>query len=484
MSSAWALVVVSDRSGGSKRAGKTEWADRRRPSTRRAGFTVHPDTTGGEMERAGVAGWRFSGPGSIQISFDVPATEPDTLLGWGLWFCISPNVDVRVDGFDYKTTLDAFVAPNWGKVGSIWRSDGDQLEFSVVFQGVDDEPWEVAVYDVNAGAIAHDFFDGVAADPDTKRAARLMSNMWAFAPEANFVTPALHVAVSEPIVEGDYRTVDDLGEVVLKSCNRCARFLPINVHNEREQLSFSNHCVARRPCRHATFGRLRNVASNEVLQLEYGYQLECRFCKKFAVNAAHNPQRTASQMKEDGTRRRAIEVLLTALYEGSPSLLHRKRFAGRELTESVWKRFGGRCFKCGTQLADQKAMHLDHTRPLALLWPLDETATCLCATHNSAKRDRPPSEFYDADELVRLADITGIPLEELQDPSPNVEAIALLADRLDWFFDDFLQREELQTERDGKLPADLLVKAIQRAIDLSPGVDLALNDIYKRQSRS
>ena len=186
-------------------------------------------------------------------------------------------------------------------------------------------------------------------------------------------------------------------------------------------------------------------------------------------------------MKEDGARRRAIEVLLTELYEGSPSLLHRKRFAGRELADSVWSRFGGRCFKCGTRLASENDMHLDHTRPLALLWPLDQTATCLCATHNSAKRARPPSEFYDANELSRLASTTGIPLEELRDPSPNVEAIELLTDRLDWFFDDFLQRDELQTERDGKLPADLLVKALQRAIDQTPGQDLDLSALYERR---
>jgi hypothetical protein len=170
-------------------------------------------------------------------------------------------------------------------------------------------------------------------------------------------------------------------------------------------------------------------------------------------------------------------VLLTELYEGSPSLLHRKRFAGQELVDDVWKRFDGSCFKCGTRLATQKGMHLDHTRPLALLWPLDETATCLCATDNSAKRDRPPSEFYDADELARLSEITRVPLAELDDPSPNVEAIQLLASRLGWFFDDFLQRPELQMERDGKTPADLLVKALQKAINRSE-VGLNLSELY------
>lgn len=81
------------------------------------------------------------------------------------------------------------------------------------------------------------------------------------------------------------------------------------------------------------------------------------------------------------------------------------------------------------ELATPRDMHLDHTRPLALLWPLDGTATALCATHNSEKRDRPPVDFYSHDELVRLSEITGIPLEEVKDPSPNMEAIELLRER-------------------------------------------------------
>jgi hypothetical protein len=185
-------------------------------------------------------------------------------------------------------------------------------------------------------------------------------------------------------------------------------------------------------------------------------------------------------MKEDAARRRAIELLLTELYGGSPLLRYRREHGGKELADVVWRNFGGMCFKCGTQLATQKDMHLDHTRPLALLWPIDGTATCLCVTHNSEKRARPPAEFYDEDELKRLSRITGIPLDELHDPSPNREAIDLLSKRLDWFFSEFLQTAELQTERDGKLPADLLVRAVQKAIDQLPDRSLDLETAYAK----
>jgi hypothetical protein len=117
------------------------------------------------------------------------------------------------------------------------------------------------------------------------------------------------------------------------------------------------------------------------------------------------------------------------------------------------------------------------------LWPIDGTATCLCVTHNSEKRARPPAEYYDSDEIKRLSEITGISLEELQDPSPNREAIELLSKRLDWFFSGLLQTEELQTERDGKLPADLLVRAVQKAIDQSSDRPLDLEKAYAEWQR-
>jgi hypothetical protein len=155
--------------------------------------------------------------------------------------------------------------------------------------------------------------------------------------------------------------------LLLKSCNRCGRYLPINFPSERNHLSFTNHCVAdhRRPCQHASFGRLRNIdGSGEILQLDYGFQLECRFCKKFEVNAPHNPQRSSAQMKEDGARRRAFEFLLAELYQGTPQLRYRHEY-NSELADDVWKRFGRKCFSCDAVLKSPREMHLDHTRPLA-----------------------------------------------------------------------------------------------------------------------
>lgn len=474
--------------GGAKRAGKAEWADRRRPSTRRAGYTTHPDATGGELQIVDVAGWRFEGDGRIRVEFELPQVPKGTLVGFGGWYYAPPSARAYLEQFPEEThpyTLTPPAAPNWSKFGSQFVSDGTKLDpFWFTVEGVAD-PEAVAFYDLHAGVIEHDYYSPERTGIEPERHARLMRNQHAFAPEANFVSAEYHADISDPVLEDGAVEVGDAARIYLKSCNRCARFLPINIENERLHLSFSNHCVAphRRPCSHTMFGRLRDVETGELVQLEYGYQLECRFCKKFEVNAPHNPQRSAAQMKEDGARRRAIELLLTELYGGSPALLYRREHGGEELAETVFRNFEGRCFKCGTRLASERSMHLDHTRPLALLWPLDGTATALCATHNSEKRDRPPSEYYDVDELGRLSEKTGISMEELVDPSPNREAVELLRERLDWFFEVFLQRDELQTERDGKLPADLLVKAVQKAINRLPGEDLNLAREYAEWNR-
>jgi hypothetical protein len=273
--------------------------------------------------------------------------------------------------------------------------------------------------------------------------------------------------------------------ITLKSCNRCARYLPVNVGGpgnefERYHLSFSNHCTADhlRLCRHSSFGHLREDGGGATLRLEYGFQLECRYCKKFTVNAAHNPQRTAAQMKEDAARRRGFELLLEALYEGAPQLRYRHR-TGRELADDVIAKFVGHCFRCGRDLRRTRGWHLDHTRPLALLWPLDVSATLLCGSCNSEKGNRPPAQFYTPDELVRLAEVTALPLEVLKDPAPNADALDRLMGRLDWFFGEFLRSPEMVQVRDGKVAGELLIKALQKVMGRCEGhSDPNLRELY------
>lgn len=426
--------------------------------TRKSGFSTRG--SGGELQIAAVGGYRLRGKERLALKFQLPSVPDGEILGFGGWFFISDKVNVTLEGFSGKYVLTDARDPNWAKFGSQWYSKGSPAPSpSLIFTAEKDGV--VAVWDVLCGRVYHEYLQHALP--------ALMTNMHAYAPEANFIDPNAQGTVNMTL-SGKVQEVPKATTIYLKSCNRCTRFLPINIADERLHLSFTNHCVAehRRPCSHSGFGRLTNVADGSILQLEYGYQLECRFCKKFEVNAAHNPLRTAGQMKEDAQRRRSLELLTEQLYGGTPQLRHRHE-TGRELAEDIWEKFEGRCFKCGTKLASPRDMHLDHTRPLALLWPLDGTATALCATHNSEKRDRPPVDFYSADELVRLSEITGIPLAELKDPSPNLEAIELLREKLEWFFQDFLIQPRLTEVREGKIAADLVVKALQKTLNKVPG---------------
>ena len=53
-------------------------------------------------------------------------------------------------------------------------------------------------------------------------------------------------------IEGSYRVV--AGEqLALKACNRCTRFLPIDIEDERNNLGYSNHCIKQAPCTHNSF---------------------------------------------------------------------------------------------------------------------------------------------------------------------------------------------------------------------------------------
>ena len=445
--------------GGGKLPGKTKYAGRRRDMTRTSGFKVHGETTGGEFRRRVEKTYTLKSGENIKVIFRLSGHKAGDLLAYGMWFWHTPGIVRSIIGGSTKRTLTEYAGSSWNKVGSMWIAESAS-PVEITFTLTATKTAQVAFYHPTGGVIQHQHIDNARKE--------LLPNMYQFAPEGIFLARDIEPKINIEIPKG--ASAGEPHVLILKSCNRCGRYLPINVPEERDQLSFSNHCVAphRRPCRHATFGRLRNVEDQaDILQLDYGYQLECRFCKKFEVNAAHNPQRNSAQMKEDAARRRAFELLLAELYGGTPQLRYRHE-TGSELADVIYERFGRACFNCGTKLPSANAMHLDHTRPLALLWPLDDTATALCGPCNSEKRDRAPADFYSPDKLAALSKITGIPPEELRGARPNEQALKLLLSKLAWFFGDFLARDEMTKERDGKITGELVIKALQKVLSRSP----------------
>ena len=277
--------------------------------------------------------------------------------------------------------------------------------------------------------------------------------------------------------------------VVLKSCNRCGRYLPINIFNEMKTLSFSLHCKKLAPCNHSTFSSyaIQNEVDIDYIKKSgikivngkvssyYGHQLECKACKKFFVNMPLNPQRNAQQFKEDGLRRRAIEVLVNHLLERNLVHFEFENRTKKEFTEYIWNKFDRKCFKCKKPL-DISEMNLDHTMPLAYLYRLDETATCLCDSHNSQKSDHFPIDYYTEDELVELSKITGLDLKTLHSRDVNYKVLDLLIKNVVWFYDEFLMEPDYQKVRDGILTANKINDSLKRVINGK--VDLA--EEYKK----
>lgn len=282
--------------------------------------------------------------------------------------------------------------------------------------------------------------------------------------------------------------------IVLKSCNRCGRYLPINIEDELKTLSFSLHCKKRAPCIHSTFRayKIENLSKLKAKDLRgpaiednkvvsyYGHQLECKACKKFFVNAPLNPQRNAQQFKEDGLRRRAIEVLVNSLLKRNLIHFEFERRTKKEFSRYIWEKFDKRCFKCGPD-SDPIAlgdMALDHTMPLAYLYRLDETATCLCSSHNSQKSDHFPVDYYSEEELVRLSTITGLSLNQLHKKEVNKQVLDLLIANVVWFYDEFLMQPDYQKVRDGIRTADKINDSLKRII--AGKVDLA--EKYRKET--
>lgn len=282
--------------------------------------------------------------------------------------------------------------------------------------------------------------------------------------------------------------------IIAKSCNRCGRYLPINIDNELKTLSFSLHCKKKAPCVHSTFRayKIQNRSDLKASDLNgltiedgkvvsyYGHQLECKACKKFFVNAPLNSQRNPQQFKEDGLRRRAIEVLVNTLLDKNLIHFEFERRTKKEFSRYIWEKFNKRCFKCGPDSAPIALgdMALDHTMPLAYLYRLDETATCLCSSHNSQKSDHFPVDYYTEEELVRLSRITGLSLTQLHKKEVNQQVLNLLIENIVWFYDEFLMHPDYQKVRDGIRTADKINDSLKRII--AGKVDLA--EKYRRQT--
>lgn len=191
---------------------------------------------------------------------------------------------------------------------------------------------------------------------------------------------------------------EDGGWLHLKKCSYCGRLLPINM-SKLGSLAFHKHNAKRTH-----------------------HQNECRSCKKWRINDNFNPARTVDQLHESSVITRERKIFL----QESSILQEIKKRTGEGLKSQVWERFDRRCFNCKKGISLNQ-VQLDHTRPLAYLWPIDEHATCLCAECNNNKKDRFPVDFYSESQLRELSRICGLPYSELVQKCVNMEQLERVA---------------------------------------------------------
>ncbi|MCH4548063.1 hypothetical protein MK632_20200 [Rhizobium changzhiense] len=251
------------------------------------------------------------------------------------------------------------------------------------------------------------------------------------------------------------------------------------------QLKKCSYCGRRLPVGPGAAGRLSFHKHNDKPS---GHQNECRSCKKWRINDTFNPIRTPDQLNESSLITRERRLLLR-----EPQILRSiKERNGRGLKSIVWDRFGRKCFCCKKPLK-LKEVQLDHTRPLAYLWPIDSYATCLCAEHNNHKKDQFPVDFYSAHQLKELSAITGLSLAELEKRSVCAEQlqriredIASFALRADPRAFNSIARKVIEIEPSVDLWAELLAsdaivhQLVRELADLRPtavGVDIIAAEI-------
>jgi hypothetical protein len=193
-------------------------------------------------------------------------------------------------------------------------------------------------------------------------------------------------------------------KIHLKKCSYCQRQLPLNP-SALGSLSFHKHNA-----------KISN------------HQNECRSCKKWRINNTFNPLRTTDQLHESSVITRERKLLLK-----EPEILQTiKDRSGAGLKSQVWEKFERKCFFC-KKTVKLNGFQLDHTRPLAYLWAIDEYATCLCPEHNNLKKDKFPVDFYTEDQLLELSNITGLEYEKLIIRDVNQEQLDRILKDISYF---------------------------------------------------
>jgi hypothetical protein len=364
-------------------------------------------------------------PGDHRLTFQAEAYDVTNTAFVGAGVYLRPSQSVRITlelsaGGTASQITAELGAGHWNRVGvALQASEVNAIRMVLRWSGAAD----LDVWGLSVGPLQ--LPDALLSAISSVREL----NQTHLAPETFYLIQ--DVAVGMDLVEGESTPVAETpgAEVTLKKCSYCQRMLPLDP------------------------ARLGTLAFHKHNAKKTKHQNECRACKKWRINDSFNPKRTVDQLHESSVITRERKLFLR-----EPERLQEyKERTGAGLKSQVWNRFDRKCFYCDKPL-ELSEVQLDHTRPLAYLWPIDEHATCLCAEHNNQKTDKFPVDFYNDRQLRRLAEITGLPYAQLVAKQINAAELARIRDNIVEFAEEWEPRTFAATAR--------------KVVEMLPSVDL------------
>lgn len=297
----------------------------------------------------------------------------------------------------------------WNRIGHAWECEDDDLDIFVKIEfekSTTISLWgfNIDVIDINNIKALESF--------DTELILQSI-NKPHLKPETYYINHDINMSMDIDLdSSSSFKVTTESIPIELKKCPYCQRVLPISrVHVDYS--SFHNH-------------------KSKLT----GFQNECRSCKKWDINDYFNPDRSTDKLNESSIITRERKILLK---EPDKILELKDRQTGEGLKSMVWKKFSKKCFNCNTPLK-LKEVQLDHTRPLAYLWPIDEYATCLCSNCNNSKHDSFPIDFYSDDKLKKLSEITGLDYDDLIKKDVNLAELQRIIDNIVYFSENLDER--------------------------------------------
>lgn len=319
-----------------------------------------------------------NGDHHLTFTAQASATTNSEFVGAGVY--LNPSAPMRLSmtllaNAEQATITTELGGGHWNRVGTAVRAPGTtDIRVELRWTGAVD----ISMWGLSAGPLEL---------PTALLSAGIdlaELNQTHLAPETFYLVQ--DVAICMDLVDEESTITAEVAgaEVILKKCSYCGRMLPVDP------------------------ARLGTLAFHKHNAKRTKHQNECRACKKWRINDDFNPKRTVDQLHESSVITRERQLFL----RDPERFQYYKLRTGAGLKSQVWNRFGRKCFYCDRPLKLGE-VQLDHTRPLAYLWPIDEYATCLCPEHNNEKKDKFPVDFYNETQLRELSRITGLPYEQL-----------------------------------------------------------------------